>query len=195
MSYIPLREDLAVRVVRDINHILRQGWADEISRRDFYHGHVCQYINPGNPQRHDGGALLQNSLNPASIILLYHSHELDEKKHDPNRNIASYQGGQSPMVVPVHTSGEWFRKKGDFFGDLRQKEQGVVAVYARDLGLDEWFDFVFDYDPNGKYELENCRRININAELFQHEMDRLFADLANSLSKNIKKNYPAPSQD
>lgn len=183
MLHIPLREDLAVRVVRDINHILKQGWADEISRRDFYHGHVCQCINPNNPQRHYGGALLQNLLNPASVVLLYHTHELDEKKNDPNRNIVSYRDGQLPMVVPVHTSGEWFRKRGDFFGALKYKEQGVVAVYARDLSLDEWFDFVFDYEPNGKYELENGRRININAKLYKHEMDQLVADWATSLSK------------
>ncbi len=181
MSYIPLREELTKRIVRDINHILRQGWADEISRKDFYHGHVCTYTNPKNTQRMLCGALMQESLNIHSVVLLYHTHELDEKRNDPNRNIASYRGYQSPMVVPVNRSGEWFRKKGGFFGALRQEEQGVVAVYARDLGLDDWFDFVFDYDPNGKYGLENGRRINLNAELFQHEVHHLMAEFAKYL--------------
>jgi hypothetical protein len=75
---------------------------------------------------------------------------------------------------------------------LRQKEQGVVAVYARDLGLDEWFDFVFDYSQNGKYLLENGRRIDISAELFQHELDIMMQDLIVALKDT--RFSPAPSK-
>ena len=160
---IPLREDLGTRVVKDIDTILRNGWADEISRRDFYHGHICTYPKDEKPVIKDEG-LLQNNLNLSHVLILYHSHEADEKLEDPNRNILSDTQGNI-RVVSTSQCLEYYRRLCDYSQALELHRKGIRAVYARDLWLDELFDFEFEYGVNGKYQLENGKRINISIPL------------------------------
>lgn len=171
---IKLREDLAHRVVRDIDHILEQGWADEISREDLFHAHVCTLSEKiGNPRKIKRGVTRQDELDDKQVVLVYHSHELDGKASLPYRNIASYREEGLPVTIMPQLAGAYVRSR---FGDNyhlehERKASGIITVTPFDLGLDEWFDVVFQYAPDKEYALRNGRNISIHAALFLHEFE------------------------
>ncbi len=169
-----LRKDLAQRVARDIDHILEQGWADDISRQDFYHVHVCTLAEElGNPKKIRRGVIQQDELDGKQVVLVYHTHELDGKANLPHRNIASYRDGELPSIIMPELAGAYVRSK---FGDndpleRERRASGIIGVTSFDIGLDEWFDVVFQYAPDGDYSLKNGRRLSIHAALFLHEFE------------------------
>ena len=174
-----LEHPIAERVARDMDHILAQGWADSIGPEDLGHGHICVYDNilggriakygfkKGNlihfyeseQQLRD---LIKDDLSQLQVILLYHTHELDGKETDPNRNIKSMPD-RTPEVVPAVYSDRWNREQMDISAMLKRNKNQVVTVYSRDINLAELFDVEFELNPKGQHLLAGGNRVDIFA--------------------------------
>jgi len=176
----PIEHAITERIVKDLDHILAQGWADKIGAEDLGHAHVCVFENTlggrltkygfkrGNlvhfyeseQQLRD---LIRDDLDSLPITLLYHTHELDGKESDPNRNIKSIHG-KSPEVIPAIYSSSWDSQQMDISAMLKRRESKAVTVFSRDIGLTDLFDLHFELNPSGKYRLMNGNRIDIFAQ-------------------------------
>ena len=175
----PLEHPIAERVVKDMDYILAQGWADKVGEEDLGHAHVCVYENLLGGRLAKYGfkrgelihffeseqqirELIAEDLGHLQTILLYHTHELDDRQDDPNRNIKSLPN-QNPEVIPTCYFGAWDRERQDFSAMLRRAENKAVTVYSRDINLAELLDVEFELNPNGVYTLANGNRVNISA--------------------------------
>lgn len=157
---IPIDENLGRRIASDVDYILQQRWAYEISDFDFNHGHVCLH---GQRERR-GRATREEVLNHSTIpgidaaVILYHTHELDEKP-SLERNITSYSGLKPGVVHPAFAGISDTRK---FLEEQQRiKQKGRCTVKWQDLGLEYLFDVEFKLNRDGKYQLSDGRKIDI----------------------------------
>ncbi|MFA6092490.1 MAG: hypothetical protein WCU88_03400 [Elusimicrobiota bacterium] len=105
--YETVEELLLPKIVQDVDEILRNGWADAVSPKDLFHVHLA--ISLAYPL--DKTRSYPQIFNGRHLILLYHSHEYDDRMDDPNRNILSSLS-QPPRVIPGSSKGTFKDKAG-----------------------------------------------------------------------------------
>ena len=86
----------ANKIVQDIEFILKQGWAEQISRRDFFHGHAS--FRRKIPLTGDRKKDLERVISPEHIDFNYHTRECIEPRGS-NWNIYAPSDGL-PQVMP-----------------------------------------------------------------------------------------------
>jgi hypothetical protein len=102
------------RIEEQIRYILAQGWATELSKKDFFHVHVCIPKDTQPSVVRNVKTLLND------VVLLYHTQEETNVNHD--RNIVSFSLKTPVLVEPTERTpfGKYIPEKG-------------VTVYAADL--------------------------------------------------------------
>jgi hypothetical protein len=145
---------LAPKVLEDIDFILENEWAKEISKQDFYHGHIC---SASQLPVFDLDVLLSE----VNARLLYHTFEVwREMPYFSNRNIKSSLVSK-PEVIPIAyeelDSGYW-----------KTYRFSKIGVSSSELGWSEYGKIEFEENPNGCYKLKNGTRLDMVGILNDH---------------------------
>jgi len=160
---VPLR--IYEKATSDIDWIFENGYAGEISRKDFYHFHI---LIPKHRLSMYPDLNKSNMINDPSVVLLYHTRELPPHTDDyPDRNILSRLEGEPQLIKP-----EWFRdtSKPEQIGTLlwygtANPTNGIPiyqdkhTVYLSDLDFKSITGMYFREDPEGSYQLKDGRTI------------------------------------
>jgi hypothetical protein len=163
-----------------MDYILEQGWAEVVSPEDLGHGHVCVYSGLINDRLRKYEVkknvllhffeseqklreLVEMELGNLDIMMLYHTHELDGKSNDPNRNIMSIPGS-NPQIIHPSNANKYQIKNDPFRAIEMNRSTSAITVYSRDIGLTELFDVEFELNSQGENILKDSRKINIYAK-------------------------------
>jgi hypothetical protein len=134
------------KFIEDVEHILEQGWAQEISYNDFYFGRVCGH---SKTPLFDMEALFSTD----NIALFYYTHSPPPlplklpplKPEHKNRNIVSSLDTLPHVVHPAYRFGEY----------------PFYVVRSEDLGLMSYAQIYFEKKDDGQYQLRNGTRLDI----------------------------------
>jgi len=127
------------KILEDIHYILTEGWALQISKDDFYHGHIC---GKSNTVIRDLDALLSAS----NVCFVYHTFE-SQPLHPKavNRSVLSFPKAPPKPVYP----------KYEFL------TRPYYGVSSRDLGLKEYARIYFERNYEGPYQLKDGTRLDM----------------------------------
>jgi hypothetical protein len=117
------------------------GWAQNISKSDFCHGHIC---GKSNKVIRDLDALLSAS----NVCFLYHTFERKVGFWIPearNRNILSFPKAKPKVVHPNYEFGT----------------RPYYGVNSRKLGLMEYARIFFERNLDGPYKLKDGTKLDI----------------------------------
>jgi hypothetical protein len=146
-----LERKLLRRILDDIGLVLQKGWAKNISKDDFFHGHIC---GKSSSPVFD----LEKLFSPDNIVLLYHTLESSPITPDHyNRNILSTLQTQPTVVRP----------KGVNFDEVLGSSTYGYGVGASDLGLMGYAKVYFEKEPEGVYELKDGTKLSLRGLLFK----------------------------
>jgi hypothetical protein len=138
------------KILQDIDTVLKEGCAEEISEMDFNHAHLCS-LSP--LPLFDLRVLLSED----NVGLLYHTHE--QWPYNPRRNIKSTLLTQAE-VVPIPYTKYAHNYGGECYSFSK------VTVYSSELGWFEWGKIRFKQDPNGPHQLKSGAKLDMTGELY-----------------------------
>jgi len=127
------------KIVEDISYILTKGWALEISKDDFYHGHIC---GKSKNVIKDLDVLLSAS----NVCFLYHTFE-GQPLHPKaiNRSILSFPDALPTPVYPKY----------------KFQSRPYYGVASRDLGLMEYARIFFKRDIKAPHQFRDGNKLDI----------------------------------
>ena len=127
------------KIVKDINYILTKGWALEISKDDFYHGHICGKSKNVTED-------LDILLSASNVCFLYHTFE-GQPIHPKaiNRSILSFPDALPKPVYPKY----------------KFQSRPYYSVDPRDLGLMEYARIFFKRDIKAPYQIRDGNKLEI----------------------------------
>lgn len=148
-------DKLIPKVLEDINFILENEWGKEISKQDFFHGHIC---SASQLPIFD----LDDLLSEVNVRLLYHTFEVwREMPYFANRNIKSSLLSE-PEVIPIV-----YEKVVDNY-DYRTYRFSKITICSSELGWSEYGKIEFEVHPNGCYKLKNGTKLKMVGILNDH---------------------------
>ncbi|MFA6092620.1 MAG: hypothetical protein WCU88_06820 [Elusimicrobiota bacterium] len=132
--YKTVEEVLLPKIVQDIDDIVRNGWATEVSTKDLCHVHLL--VSADYPL--DKARSYPEILNGRDVSILYHSHEYDGHWDSPYRNILSSLY-DAPRTVPGKLKGT--------LKDAAGVERDIMSVDNGDLNSWYMAELEFGYTP------------------------------------------------
>ena len=147
-SQIIISPRIYEKAISDIDWIFEKGYADEISRKDFFHFHI---LIPSNRLRLYPDLDKSKMMKDPDIMFLYHTRESSfDFTERPERNIASNFEGEPWLVRP-----EWYKFKITRDLIFINPNHSNHTVYPIDLGCRHILSVYFKIDQDGSYQLKD----------------------------------------
>jgi hypothetical protein len=146
-------ERLVPKILEDIDWILNEGCAREISTMDFNHVHLCSF----SPfPLFDVNALLSDD----NVELLYHTcEEWFVMPYYAKRNVKSSLGAP-PEIIPLE-----YKESANSIG-LKTYQFSKTAVSSQDLGWSEYGKIEFEGKTDGPYMLKSGKKLSMTGILW-----------------------------
>jgi hypothetical protein len=140
------------KILQDIDMILEEGCAMEISERDFDHVHLCS-LSP--IPIFDLDALLSEE----NVGLLYHTCEKwFSMPHMAKRNTKSTLLTRAE-ILPI----PYQKFVNNYGGESHCFSK--ISVYSSELGWSEWGRIMFEQDPGGSHQLRSGPKLKMTGTL------------------------------
>lgn len=143
-----VEKKLVPKVLEDIDFILKEGCAQEISKFDFDHVHLCKVSQ--NPI-----FKVKTLLSDDNVRLLYHTCEKRYfMPYFAKRNIKSSLVSK-PEIIPLDYE--------EFVGThgIKTYRFMKITVYSSDLGWSEYGKMKFEKSLDGPYRLKNGTKLKM----------------------------------
>jgi hypothetical protein len=150
-------ERLVPKVLKDIDWILRERCAQEISEYDFNHVHLC---NLSQDPIFDFDILFSDE----NVRLLYHTCEkMFAMPYFAKRNIKSSLVSQ-PEVIPIEYK--------ELFNNVwRTYRFSKTGIFSKDLNWLEYGKIEFEKNPKGHYKLKDGTSLDMIGILYTYPIN------------------------